>query len=165
MKQSPHAARLTVAWAFAALVLGASALVMAEGAAPVASPAKSSDVKIHDKDAAGGKENWLDERMEHMTKRLKLTDDQKVKVKPILVDQMTKMHELRAKHEDKATSAESKAAFDKERQALWADADAKLAQVLNADQVAELKKMRAEHMNHKHESKEKEAAEKKEGTR
>ena len=164
MKQSSHATRLAIAWGFAALVLGASALVMAEGAAPVASPAKSSDVKAHDKDAAGGKENWLNERMERMTKRLKLTDEQKVKVKPILMDQMAKMHELHAKYEDKSTSAESKAAFDKERKELWADADAKLVPVLNADQVAELKKMRAEHMNHRHWSKDKEENEKKSGT-
>jgi hypothetical protein len=161
MKESNPATRMLISSAFAVLVLGASALVMAEGSAPAASSAKSEMKSEMKTDKDGGKENWLDERMEHMTKRLKLTDEQKVKVKPILMDQMTKMHELRAKYEGKP---EGKAAMDKERKELWADADEKLALVLNADQVTELKKMRAEHMNHKKWSKEKEENEKKSGT-
>ncbi|HTM57515.1 MAG TPA: hypothetical protein VL123_03795 [Candidatus Udaeobacter sp.] len=110
--------------------------------------------------SADDRAKMMSERFDRMTKSLKLTDEQKEKVRPIMVEEMTRARAMREKFEGKPMTAETHAAMEKEHKELWAEEDAKLAQVLTPDQMTELKKMRAEHMKHKDWSKEKEKEEK-----
>jgi Spy/CpxP family protein refolding chaperone len=69
--------------------------------------------------------------MMHLTHRLNLTDDQQGKIRPIVMDAETQI--VLKHHED--VEAISK---------IMADANAKIAQVLNPDQQAQLKQMESE---------------------
>ena len=154
-------ARRLLPGAIAAFVLTAPALVMAQDSTatkPVDAPAakatqapadaKSTDAKSADKTDAE-KAKWMSERFDRMTKGLKLTEEQKAKMRPIMIDEMTQARALRAKFEGKLSTPEARAEMEKQHKAIWAEADAKLAQVLSADQMAELQKMRAEHAKHR----------------
>ncbi len=76
--------------------------------------------------------------LEALTARLKLTDDQQTKLKPILADRDKAMTDMRA---DQSASREDRMA---KMMKLNADVDTKITAVLTDDQKVEYKKMQAE---------------------
>lgn len=152
---------LVLAATTAAFVLALSAVVVAQASAAASTTPKSTSTvtRKHARGGAADEQNEMSEHLQKMTERLKLTDDQAAKVKAIMQAQWTASSELRAKYKGQPVTAENKAAMVKARKDLHADTEAKLAQVLTADQMAEYKKMRTEHMK----GKEKEKDEKDEG--
>ena len=159
-------ARPLVLAAVAALVLGLPAVAGAQASSPAgAAPKPASTVsRKHAKGGAAEEQNEKSERLQRMTQRLKLNDEQVAKVKSIFEAQIVQMTELRAKYKGQPTTPENRAAMEKARKDLHADTDAKLAQVLTADQMTEYTKMRAEHMK-KEGAKEEKEEEAKEGAK
>jgi periplasmic protein CpxP/Spy len=80
----------------------------------------------------------VDDQLKHLTKTLKLSDEQQTKLKPILEDQHKQMDQLR---EDSSLSREDK--FSK-MQELRQNSDTQIKGVLNEDQQKNFDKMRAE---------------------
>ena len=149
----------------AAFILGLPVVAMASGYGSAASTKSTSHVsKRHAKGSAADEQNEMNRRLQKMTQRLKLTPDQVVKVKDIMQAHATEASELRAKYKGQTATAENRAAMEKAHKDLHANLDAKLAQVLTADQMSEYKAMRAEHMKREG-TKEEEKEEAKEGTK
>lgn len=80
----------------------------------------------------------VDEQLEHLTKKLKLSDDQQAKLKPILEDQRKQMEQI---HNDSSLSREDR--FSK-MQELRQSSDTQIKSVLNDDQQKSFDKMREE---------------------
>src|SRR5260221_10316855 len=150
-----HAARSRSVVRPLANAVTTAAFVLAMSVVVARTPAYAATAAVAKKqarsEAAEGK-NEKNEKSEHLQKlsqRLKLTTDQTAKVKTIMDAQWAQSSELRAKYKGQPSTPENKAAMESARKDLHADTDAKLAQVLTADQMTEFKKMRAEHMKHK----------------
>jgi Spy/CpxP family protein refolding chaperone len=143
--RSVHAARLAAILA-AALVISAPVVVFGQPATSTPPTVKASSTKARSKHVKAARKDELQEHLALMTERLKLTDEQREKVRPILQAHMDQARELRAQYKGKTGTPEAKAALKKAHEDLHADMDAKLAQVLTPDQMAEFKKMQAEHM-------------------
>ena len=135
---------LVFAAATAAFVLSMSAVVVQSSA----HEAKTAVTAKHARGEASEAQGERDEHFQKMTKRLKLTDDQAARMKTIMQAQWTESSEMRARYKGQPATPENKATMEKARKNLHAETDAKMAQVLNADQMTEYKKMRAEHMKH-----------------
>ncbi|MGH9544683.1 MAG: hypothetical protein ACRD23_05655 [Terriglobales bacterium] len=80
----------------------------------------------------------VDDQLEHLTKKLKLSDDQQAKLKPILEDQRKQMEQI---HNDSSLSREDR--FSK-MQELRQSSDTQVKSVLNEDQQKSFDKMRQE---------------------
>ena len=80
----------------------------------------------------------VDEQLERLTKKLKLSDDQQAKLKPILEDQNKQMEQI---HNDSSLSREDR--FSK-MQALRQGSDTQIKTVLNEGQQKSFDKMREE---------------------
>jgi periplasmic protein CpxP/Spy len=80
----------------------------------------------------------VDEQIKHLSKKLKLSDDQQAKLKPILEDQRKQMDTI---HSDSSLSREDR--FGK-MQELRKSSDDQIKSVLNADQQKSFDKMREE---------------------
>jgi hypothetical protein len=80
----------------------------------------------------------VDDQLKHLTKKLKLSDEQQTKLKPILEDQHKQMDQLR---EDSSLSRQDK--FSK-MQEIRQNSDTQIKSVLNEDQQKNFDKMRAE---------------------
>ncbi len=80
----------------------------------------------------------VDDELKHLTKKLKLSDDQQTKLKPILEDQRKQMDQIR---EDSSLSRQDR--FSKMRD-LRQSSDAQIKTVLDEDQQKNFDKMRAE---------------------
>ncbi len=88
----------------------------------------------------GQKGPGLQDRMQQMSEALKLTDEQKEKLKPIFKDEGEK---LRAIFEDQNTPREEKAAKVRE---IRESAAAKIKPILTAEQLTKWEELRAEAM-------------------
>lgn len=83
----------------------------------------------------------MERQIAGMKERLKLTDDQETKVKPILAESAKKMMELRQKGErGQPPSEEMQAAMKKNRE----ETNQKLSEVLSKEQMTEYEKMMSE---------------------
>ncbi len=82
-----------------------------------------------------------DEQLKHLSKRLKLSDDQQAKLKPIIEDQHKQMEQLRS---DNSLSREDR--FSK-MQEIRQNSDSQIKSVLNEDQQKNFDKMRADQQN------------------
>jgi len=80
----------------------------------------------------------VDDQIQHLNKKLKLSDDQQAKLKPILEDQNKQMEQI---HNDSSLSREDR--FSK-MQALRQSSDTQIKSVLNEEQQKSFDKMRAE---------------------
>src|SRR3984893_15469926 len=80
----------------------------------------------------------VDDQIKHLTKKLKLSDDQQAKLKPILEDQRKQMEQI---HNDSSLSREDR--FSK-MQELRQNSDSQIKDVLNEDQQRNFDKMREE---------------------
>ena len=80
----------------------------------------------------------VDDQLKHLTKKLKLSDEQQTKLKPILEDQHKQMDQLR---EDSSLSRQEK--FSK-MQEIRQNSDTQIKSVLTEDQQKNFDKMRAE---------------------
>jgi periplasmic protein CpxP/Spy len=80
----------------------------------------------------------VDDQIKHLTKKLKLSDDQQAKLKPILEDQRKQMDQMR---NDTSLSREDR--FSK-MQELRQSSDTQIKSVLNDDQQKSFDKMRDE---------------------
>jgi periplasmic protein CpxP/Spy len=80
----------------------------------------------------------VDDQIKHLTKKLKLSDDQQAKLKPILEDQRKQMEQI---HNDSSLSREDR--FSK-MQELRQSSDTQIKSVLNDDQQKSFDKMREE---------------------
>ncbi len=80
----------------------------------------------------------VDEQLQHLTKKLNLSDDQQPKVKAILEDQHTKMEAL---HNDSSIAREDK--FGKMRD-IRQGSDTQIKAILNEDQQKKFDKMQQE---------------------
>jgi len=146
-KFSPRSACALPLGALALVVMMSFPLASARAEEPAKQPSKST--------ASGGKGGPADtsqaaveaevrHRMHEMAEQLKLTPDQKEKLKPIMQDQATQMRAIRAKYVSMPRTPENREAMMKELKALQEANDPRLASVLSADQMAQLKKMREE---------------------
>ncbi len=81
-----------------------------------------------------------------MADTLKLTPDQRARARTILLDQGYQLHNLREKYMAMPRTPENRAAMTKEMQALRDSTDARLVNVLSADQMARYKKWREERL-------------------
>jgi len=79
-----------------------------------------------------------DDQINHLTRKLKLSDDQQAKLKPILEDQRKQMEQI---HNDSSLSREDR--FSK-MQELRQNSDAQIKTVLNEEQQKSFDKMREE---------------------
>jgi protein CpxP len=86
----------------------------------------------------GGKGPSIERQMERMTTELKLTDDQKPKVKAVLEDSTKKRQELFA---DTSISREDRGP---KMRAIMDDQDKRLKEILTADQYKDWEKLRDE---------------------
>ena len=84
----------------------------------------------------------VDERVQHMTKALNLSDDQQTKVKSILQDEHNQMVSL--KQDTSLSQEDQHAKFQQIRQA----SAQKIRDVLNDEQKAKFDQMQAEHKGH-----------------
>lgn len=80
----------------------------------------------------------VDDQLKHLTKKLKLSDDQQAKLKPILEDQHKQIDQLRS---DSSLSRQDR--FSK-MQELRQSSDTQIKNVLNEDQQKNFDKMREE---------------------
>jgi protein CpxP len=80
----------------------------------------------------------VDDQIQHLSKKLKLSDDQQAKLKPILEDQNKQMEQI---HNDTSLSREDR--FGK-MQALRQSSDTQIKSVLNEEQQKGFDKMREE---------------------
>lgn len=135
-----HAVRML---ALASLLVCAPAVVLAQASAPAA---KAPVAKKHVNRAAAAEQSEMNEHLAKMAEQLKLTDDQVAKVREIMQSKMTEMKTMKAKYKGMPATPENKAAMEKDRQAMHADIETKLATVLSPEQMTEYKKMSAEHM-------------------
>ena len=83
----------------------------------------------------------VDDQLKHLTKKLNLSDDQQVKLKPILEDQRKQMEAIR---DDSSLSRQDR--FSK-MQDLRQSSDTQIKSVLNDDQQKTFEKMREEQAN------------------
>ncbi len=83
------------------------------------------------------------QRVEQLAGRLKLTPDQKEKVVPIFAEEMRQLQELRQQNQG-SDSRRGRRKMAREFKDIRAETDKKLKNVLSADQMAELKKIREE---------------------
>jgi periplasmic protein CpxP/Spy len=84
----------------------------------------------------------VDEQLQHLTKKLNLSDDQQAKVKAVLEDQHTKMEALR---NDSSIAREDK--FGKMRE-IHESSNTQIKAVLNDDQQKKFDKMQQEQHDH-----------------
>ena len=80
----------------------------------------------------------VDDQLKHLTKKLKLSDDQQTKLKPILEEQRKQMDQIR---EDSSLSRQDR--FSKMRE-LRQSSDTQIKSVLDEDQQKNFDKMRTE---------------------
>jgi Spy/CpxP family protein refolding chaperone len=135
--------------------MSGAAIAATAASAPPQTRSTATETKRHPRGDAAEEQKEQGKHLQKLTQRLKLTSDQAVKVKSIMEAQRAEWRELRAKYKSEPAAQENKSAMEKARADLHASTEAKLAQVLTADQMSEFKKMRAEHMK-KHEREEKE---------
>jgi len=147
----PNTVRMFVLVTTTAAFVLCMSLVVAQtsAAAPTATKSTSTVSRRHARGDAAEAQNRRSEHFQKLTQRLKLTDDQATRVKSIMDARWAQSSELRAKYQGQPATPESKAAMKQARKELHADTDAKLAQILTADQMTEFKMMRAEHMKHR----------------
>jgi periplasmic protein CpxP/Spy len=123
----------------AALVLGALVAI-----APNSRAQDSKDTAKPDKPPAGqpqrrnGAGGGGAAQLDRIAERLKLTDDQKTKLQPILREEASKLRELR-----QDTSLSREQMRDKAK-VIREQSTAKIKPILSAEQFADLKKMREE---------------------
>jgi Spy/CpxP family protein refolding chaperone len=84
----------------------------------------------------------VDERVQHLTKALNLSDDQQAKVKTILEDQRKQMASL--KQDTSASQEDRRAKFQQIHEA----STQKIRDVLNDEQKAKFDQMQARHKGH-----------------
>ncbi len=97
-----------------------------------------TDTKPADKEAVTKGRPARGERLQQISEELKLTDEQKEKLKPVLQEQAKKARELRA---DKDLSKEDRQAKVKE---LREGMNTKLKAILTPEQLEQWKKLRSE---------------------
>ncbi|MFZ3213353.1 MAG: hypothetical protein WA188_17760 [Terriglobales bacterium] len=120
---------LIVAFAFAALTLPA----LAQGAP--AGAAGEGQGPHHGMPS-------LDERVQHMTKMLNLSDDQQTKVRSILQDEHSQM--VAARQDTSMSQEDQRAKFQQIRQA----SNSKIRDMLNDEQKAKFDQIQAERKGH-----------------
>jgi hypothetical protein len=81
-------------------------------------------------------------QLKMMSEQLKLTPDQQDKAKAILMDQAAQLKQMRAKYAGMEKNDANKAAMKKDWQDIRDAGDAKMAEVLSADQMTQYKAMR-----------------------
>ena len=93
----------------------------------------------------GDPSQFVDRQITAMKERLKITDDQEKKIRPILADSMKEQMELRKKYnvqQGERPSQEAMEAMKKSRE----EVNKKLGEVLSKEQMADYQKMMAERM-------------------
>jgi len=136
--------------ALAALSIAALPLVaLAQGSAqPSASgqsaPAKSAPAAGMAKPGMSrdAMKDEVQRQLKMMADSLKMTPDQREKAKAILMDHASQVQQMRAKYAGMEKNDANKAAMKKDMESLRDATDAKMAQVLSADQMTQYKAMR-----------------------
>ena len=118
--------KLSLMAAFMAVVLAGSTALNAQ---------EKKDTKRERPPGAGQREDMIKQRLNRMAEELKLTETQKTKVEATLKEQAGKMRELR----DAAPEQRREKA-----QALRADVDKRMKDILTADQYEKWQKLRAQ---------------------
>jgi periplasmic protein CpxP/Spy len=129
--------------------LAAAAFVVVMSLAVCTGTAFSQDNQSQPAPAAPGSDNGramgghhqmrtVDEQLQHLTKKLNLSDDQQAKVKTVLEDQRTKMEALR---NDASTSREDR--FPKMRE-IHENSNTQIKAILNEDQQKKFDKIEQE---------------------
>ena len=84
----------------------------------------------------------MDRELKQMADSLKLTQDQRDKARPILLDQGYQLKQVRTRYAAMEKTPETTQAMTRDIHALRAATDAKLAQVFTGEQMTEYKRMR-----------------------
>lgn len=82
-------------------------------------------------------------RLQELQKRLNLTEDQENKIRPILLDEATKLRAIRDKHQND-TSRRGKLQAARELKSVQSDIDKRVNPILTKQQRDEWKKIREE---------------------
>lgn len=135
----------TLALATAAALMLVAPAARAEQGSTAASTKSAAEASKH----AKHQQDEMNEHVAKLTKELKLTPDQQVKVKDIVQTMWTQKQEFHAKYKDTPSTPEAKLEMEKAHQELHASIEASFAQVLTPEQMTEYKKMNAEHMKKK----------------
>jgi hypothetical protein len=115
-------------------------------AAPAMSAPKASAAPLMSDSAKAAVRAEVTKQLKTMADTLKLTQEQRDKARPILLDHAYQMRQLRNKYAGMERTPENRAAMQKDAAALRDATDAKLAAVLTGDQMTAYKKWRDEAM-------------------
>ena len=151
--RSPRVIVALAAFSIAALPL----VAMAQGSAPAASgqaptaqtaPAKAPPSSNMAKPpmSRDAMKDEVQRQLKMMADSLKMTPDQREKAKVILMDHANQLKQMRTKYAGMEKNDANKAAMKKDMESLRDATDAKMAQVLSADQMTQYKAMRDAHM-------------------
>ena len=129
--------------------IGLSGLALAQEAAPQADAPQAPPTRMEHRHGKRGDANG---RLRHLSRELKLTDEQKTKLKPILESEW---QEMKPVHDDTALSREQK---HEKMKGIHEKYQAQVEAVLTPEQQEKLKKMQQKRME-RHEKMEKGPAE------
>jgi hypothetical protein len=120
----------------------------APATAAQATPAKSAPTASTSKSgmSSSAKKDEVQRQLKMMADQLKLTPDQRDKCKAILTDNAAQLKQIHAKYTGMEKNDANKAAMKKDMTDLRDASDAKMAEVLSADQMTQYKAMREAHM-------------------
>ena len=131
-----------------ALIAGLPLLSRAQGSAPPPTSSATQRATITlpapADSARAALTSQIDRQLKEMADSLKLTPEQRAKARPILLDQAHQVKQLRDKYATREKTPAVMDAMKKEMQVLRDTTDARLAQVLTADQMAQYRKKRDE---------------------
>ena len=113
-------------------------------ATPAATPTKSAPTASMGKSGMSHDQmkDEVQRQLKTMSQQLKLTPDQRDKAKAILMDQASQLKQMRTKYAGMEKNDANKAAMKKDVEDLRDATDAKMAEVLSADQMTQYKAMR-----------------------
>ena len=129
-------------WIAVVALVALPALSRAQGAGG----AGSGGGATHGQRGASKQQQDFNRRLQQISDRLKLTEEQNPKVRSVYEAEALKAREIKTKFKGTPDTPENKAELKKELMALRTETNTQLLQILTPAQMAELKKMQDEQM-------------------
>jgi 2-oxoglutarate dehydrogenase E1 component len=118
-----------------------------DSAMKAAAPAKPAMPAALSDSARAAVKAQVEKELKAMADTLKLTPAQRSKARPIMLEHAYQVRELRTKYAAAPRTPETREAMAKDMQSLREGTDAKLAEVMSAEQMSKYKEMRDAMMN------------------